>query len=103
MPPSPSPKTRPRPRLARAQDAAAEGATKPPEDDEEVNLHFVALVHREGFLYELDGRRAGPVCHGPTTPATLLSDAAAVAKRFMEHSASLSFNMIALAAPAADD
>ena len=68
-----------------------------------MNLHFVALVHREGFLYELDGRRAGPVCHGPTTPATLLSDAAAVAKRFMEHSASLSFNMIALAAPAADD
>lgn len=54
------------------QAAANEGQTKAPELDEVVQLHFVALVEREGQLWELDGRKSGPVPHGPTTKESLL-------------------------------
>ena len=34
--------------------------------------HFIALVSKGGHLYEMDGRKAGPVNHGPTTDASFL-------------------------------
>ena len=39
---------------------------------QDVNTHFVAFVEKEGQLYELDGRKATPINHGPTSAATLL-------------------------------
>ena len=36
-----------------------------------------------GQLYELDGRRAGPIAHGPTSSDTLLQDVARVTKDFI--------------------
>jgi Ubiquitin carboxyl-terminal hydrolase, family 1 len=54
------------------QAAANEGQTKPPALDEVVALHFAALVERDGQLWELDGRKSGPVSHGPTSKDTLL-------------------------------
>jgi len=54
------------------QAAAQEGATRPPDLDEVVALHFVALVQREGRLLELDGRKPFPIDHGPTSPDKLL-------------------------------
>lgn len=40
------------------QAAAQQGATAAPAADEDVDLHFAALVARDGCLYELDGRWA---------------------------------------------
>lgn len=54
------------------QAAANEGATKPPRLDEVVQLHFVALVAAHEQLWELDGRKSGPVSHGPSSRHTLL-------------------------------
>ncbi len=51
--------------LCAPQEAAQQGATAAPAADEEVDLHFIAFVQREGSLYELDGRKAGPINHGP--------------------------------------
>ena len=34
--------------LSHTQAAAAEGDSAPPAEDEDVNLHFVAFVHRQG-------------------------------------------------------
>ncbi|KAI5701530.1 hypothetical protein M8J76_000551 [Diaphorina citri] len=63
---------------------AQEGQTAPPEDREPVPYHFVALVHKEGALYELDGRKGFPINHGATSPETLLADATQVAKKYMQ-------------------
>lgn len=79
------------------QESAAVGDTAPPSSDEDVDLHFVALVHKDGHLYELDGRKAAPVNHGPTTPETLLHDSAAVVQKFIATTDSINFNLIALA------
>jgi ubiquitin carboxyl-terminal hydrolase L3 len=50
-----------------------------------VNNHFVAFVHQDGGLFELDGRKSGPIRYGSTTPETLLADACAVIKtEYME-------------------
>ena len=80
------------------QAAAHEGSTAPPRPEDEVNLHFVALVQKHGKLWELDGRKSFPIEHGPSSPDSVLSDAAKVAKQFIAQTDSLSFNLIALAA-----
>ncbi|EFJ41731.1 hypothetical protein VOLCADRAFT_83997 [Volvox carteri f. nagariensis] len=82
------------------QAAAAAGDTAPPSADEDVDLHFVAFVHKDGQLWELDGRRAGPVCRGPSSSETLLQDAARVVQDFISRSSSLTFNVLALTATA---
>jgi len=77
---------------------AQEGQTEAPPRDARVDLHFVAFVHHNGVLYELDGRRDGPVRHGPTTEDTLLEDSAEVVKKFMQRDPdNLSFTVVALA------
>ena len=58
---------------------------------------FISFVAVDGDLYELDGRKAGPVNHGPTTPGNLLQDAVKVIKGFMERDpTAVQFNMVAL-------
>ena len=73
--------------------ATDRGSTK-----DEVLTHFVSLVCVGDRLYELDGRKKGPVDHGPTTQATLLKDAIAVVQQFMARDPTeMRFTMTALA------
>ena len=58
--------------------AAKEGDTAAPQAEDDVDLHFVCFVAVDGALYELDGRKTAPINHGPSSPATLLSDTARV-------------------------
>lgn len=79
------------------KELSQEGQTNAP--DEPVNHHFITFAHVDGSLYELDGRRSFPVNHGPTTPDTLLEDAAKICKKFMERDPTeVRFTVIALAA-----
>ncbi|EHY53075.1 ubiquitinyl hydrolase 1 [Exophiala dermatitidis] len=50
--------------------AAAKGDTEAPEADAKVDLHFVAFVKdtKNGDLWELDGRRKGPINRGRLGP-----------------------------------
>ncbi|KAF0933788.1 hypothetical protein E2562_019248 [Oryza meyeriana var. granulata] len=63
----------------------------------EVNEHFVCFSCVDGELYELDGRKSQPICHGPSSPDTLLQDAAKVIKaRIASNPNSTNFNVMAL-------
>lgn len=52
--------------LSRAHhDAASKGDTVAPEASDDVDLHYVCFVKtNDGTLWELDGRRKGPIDHG---------------------------------------
>ena len=80
--------------------AAEEGSTAPPSTDAAVDLHFVCFVHRDGSLWELDGRKAGPVLHGASSEASFLSDAVEVVREkfvALAGEGNLNFNLMAFA------
>ncbi|KAM7255926.1 hypothetical protein ACFE04_011667 [Oxalis oulophora] len=74
--------------------AATAGET---EASDNVDTHFICFSCVEGGLYELDGRKSGPISHGASSPETLLKDAAKVIKGVIEKNpSSLNFNVIAV-------
>lgn len=75
------------------------------EINDKVETHFVAVSHVNGGLYELDGRKEGPVRHGDTTPETLLKDACGkVVRAFMDRDPQeMRFTILALAPTQAED
>ncbi|XP_066255998.1 ubiquitin carboxyl-terminal hydrolase [Euwallacea similis] len=78
------------------QELAMEGQTEV-NPNEQVNHHFVALVRKGGYLYELDGRKEFPVNHGPTNEETFLQDAAKVCQEFIKRdSEDVNFTVMAL-------
>ena len=81
--------------------AASEGQTAQVDINEPVNNHFVCFSHVDGHLYELDGRKNGPINHGKTAPSTLLADACAVVREYMARDPDeVRFTIVALSAPA---
>merc|ERR1712018_897672 len=42
-------------------EVARQGQTSAPSLDDKVDFHFIAFVEHDGRLYELDGRKSGPV------------------------------------------
>eukprot|EP00271_Cylindrocystis_brebissonii_P008816 TRINITY_DN23315_c0_g1_i1.p1 TRINITY_DN23315_c0_g1~~TRINITY_DN23315_c0_g1_i1.p1 ORF type:complete len:240 (+),score=64.20 TRINITY_DN23315_c0_g1_i1:166-885(+) len=79
--------------------AASEGDTAPPPPTDPVDLHFVAFVVVQGHLYELDGCKPFPVCHGAVQSHELLQASVKVIREFMDRNPeSLQFNLIAMSA-----
>ncbi|KAG0223994.1 Ubiquitin carboxyl-terminal hydrolase isozyme L3 [Mortierella sp. GBA43] len=75
---------------------ASTGQTDTPDLQDEVNLHFVCLVHKGGRLYELDGNKKQPIDHGSTNGDSFLVDAAKVAREFVKRDPdNLNFSVIA--------
>ncbi|XP_072940798.1 ubiquitin carboxyl-terminal hydrolase-like [Epargyreus clarus] len=67
------------------------------DSDEPISNHFVTLIHKDGNLFELDGRKSIPINHGPTTQDDFLRDAAKVCRDFMQREPeNIGFNVIAL-------
>ena len=66
--------------------------------DDKVLTHFVAFVNVNSQLYELDGRKDGPVPHGAlTSDDSLLEDACKVIQKFVQRDPSeLRFTILAL-------
>lgn len=65
--------------------------------NETVNNHFVTFIHKDGSLFELDGRKSFPINHGPATPESLLEDAAKVCREFIAREPdNIGFNVVAL-------
>ncbi|XP_032691201.1 ubiquitin carboxyl-terminal hydrolase isozyme L3 [Odontomachus brunneus] len=80
-------------------ESAQEGQTEAPGEDMEVYHHFIAFVHKDGSLYELDGRKPSSINHGSTSSETLLEDAARICKDYMARDPEeVRFTVVALAA-----
>lgn len=80
-------------------EAAREGQTAAPGLGEEVEHHYVALVEVGGVLWELDGRRQGPVAAGVCGEGELVERAAAVCREYMARDPdTIAFTVLALAA-----
>ncbi|KAK1367556.1 Ubiquitin carboxyl-terminal hydrolase [Heracleum sosnowskyi] len=74
--------------------AASAGDTKAAVD---VYSHFICFTCVDGQLFELDGRRAGPISHGASSPSSLLQDAAKVIQGMIaKNPNSMEFNLIAV-------
>ncbi|KAK4792001.1 hypothetical protein SAY86_022436 [Trapa natans] len=81
--------------------AATAGDT---EASDNVDTHFICFSCVDGELYELDGRKSAPVSHGPSSPNTLLQDAARVIRGMIEKNPdSLNFNAIVVSKKAGDN
>ncbi|KAK3728854.1 hypothetical protein QZH41_020232, partial [Actinostola sp. cb2023] len=77
--------------------SAQEGQTETPSIDVKVDLHFVALIHKDGILYELDGRKEFPINHGKTSSESFLKDGARVCQEFMKRDPNeVHFTVVAL-------
>ena len=48
-----------------------------------MHKHFTCFVERSGQLVELDGRKAAPIAHGPTSPTSPLEDVVRVVQGFV--------------------
>lgn len=60
---------------------------KPDEKEEDDAFHFVSFIPFNGNLYELDGLKPAPVCHGPCTDDDWLEKAVPVIQeRIQSHS-----------------
>ncbi|XP_023322187.1 ubiquitin carboxyl-terminal hydrolase isozyme L3 [Eurytemora carolleeae] len=80
-------------------DAAKEGQTSAPGREDSVDYHFVTFVHVDGQLYELDGRKSGPVVVGLSCKETFLKDAAGACKQYMSRDPeNINFTVLALTA-----
>ncbi|KAL1925729.1 uncharacterized protein VTP21DRAFT_612 [Calcarisporiella thermophila] len=77
-------------------ESAQEGQTKPPNIEDEVDLHFVCFVEKDGHIFELDGARPGPIDHGECTD--LLHGSVKVVREYIERDPERhQFTLIALA------
>lgn len=70
-----------RPFIALHNDLAAQGQSEQSSGD--VNHHYIALINYEEKLYEMDGRKNFPICHGATSDVTFLMDAVKVSREFI--------------------
>lgn len=64
--------------------ASVEGQTEAPAASESVEYHFISIIYNNNTVYEMDGRKDGPINHGRTTPETFLKDAIQVVKKFVD-------------------
>ncbi|CAG4941621.1 unnamed protein product [Parnassius apollo] len=63
----------------------------------DVSNHFVTFIHKDGSLYELDGRKSFPINHGSTSADSFLEDAAEVCRSFIAREPdNINFNIMAL-------
>ena len=64
--------------------SSVQGQTEAPPPSTSVQYHFISLIHDNGTIYEMDGRKHGPINHGPTKVETFLKDAIQVVKKFVD-------------------
>lgn len=81
--------------LQKHRESVKKGQTKV---SSKVETHFIAFVEKDGFLYELDGRKKEPINHGECTPEGLTFMACLVIQKIMQRDPTNNkFTILALA------
>lgn len=75
---------------------ASEGQTEAPDATADTDLHFIAFVAVNGNLYELDGRKAGPVHCCPITGSFFAACAETIQKDYLSAQEDGQFTAMAL-------
>lgn len=77
---------------------AAVGSSDAPPAEEDIDHHYVCLVKRSGFLYELDGDREGPICRNilEQDEGVLTKKGREIIQMYTESSWEGSFSLLAL-------
>jgi len=77
-------------------DVARQGQTATPGENDEVEYHFISFVEKDGRLFEMDGRKSGPLDCGSTD--NFLFSAAEECKKYMARDPdNINFTVVALA------
>jgi ubiquitin carboxyl-terminal hydrolase L3 len=82
-------------------EAATHGDTEAPDANDDITLHFITFIKKDGHLYELDGRRSGALDLGPAGDGDVV-DQDKLAQRFQyyinlaDDENKLSFSLMAL-------
>ncbi|KAI8807356.1 ubiquitin carboxyl-terminal esterase L3 [Cladochytrium replicatum] len=77
------------------EETSHEGQSQVPDREDDVDLHFVCFVQKDGMLFELDGRKPCPVNHGRVND--FVANTAAVVQQFMARDPeNLQFTLMAL-------
>lgn len=76
--------------------ASVEGQTEAPAASESVEYHFISIIHNNNTIFEMDGRKHGPINHGPTSQDSFLRDAVNVVKKFLSNTDPANFSVQAV-------
>lgn len=80
-----------------SESSATGGQTSAPEATANIDHHFICFIEKDGDVYELDGGKAFPINHGPSSGDLLSAAAEAIKKNFCEKDPeNIHFNMMAL-------
>eukprot|EP00095_Tigriopus_kingsejongensis_P011176 maker-scaffold456_size166325-snap-gene-0.24 protein:Tk11176 transcript:maker-scaffold456_size166325-snap-gene-0.24-mRNA-1 annotation:"ubiquitin carboxyl-terminal hydrolase isozyme l3" len=77
-------------------EVAQAGQTAPPSLDDSVEYHFVAFVEKDGHVFELDGRKPGPLDCGAIKESFAISAAEECKKYIACDPENIKFNILAL-------
>eukprot|EP00298_Acanthocystis_sp_HF-20_P019033 c22245_g1_i1.p1 GENE.c22245_g1_i1~~c22245_g1_i1.p1 ORF type:complete len:241 (-),score=103.56 c22245_g1_i1:205-906(-) len=71
--------------------------------DEDVDNHFITFCEVEGNLYEFDGRKSAPICHGPCPSNEVLQNSIKAIQKFISRDPEGNFAILALAGASVDE
>lgn len=79
------------------ESSSVEGQTEAPAASASVEYHFISLIYHNNYIYEMDGRKKGPIRHEQTSEKTFMKDAMDVVKKFVKlDPANINFSMQAI-------
>lgn len=70
--------------IASAHESSSnEGQTEAPAASESVEYHFISIINHKNHVYEMDGRKKGPIRHQATSQDRFVMDAIELVKKFV--------------------
>ncbi|KAI0989644.1 hypothetical protein GJ496_002253 [Pomphorhynchus laevis] len=82
--------------LSQCHDESARSTQAEDNDEDQSDLHFICYVSNSGRLYELDGRKDGPIDHGECEESQFLKKAIEAIKKYTQDGSEIRFSALGL-------